>query len=258
MILSLGGTLSLKGVQKSFAGLRVVDDVSFEADAQGVTGLIGPNGAGKSTLFAVVSGFLPADAGTIWFEGAPVQALSAPERARRGLARTFQVPRPFTHLTVRENLMVAAPSQPGEHVLNLLLRIRAVRACERDVGTRADSLLDFLGLTRVASNRAGSLSGGQQKLLELGRALMTKPRYVLLDEPYAGVNPVLIEEISARIRKLAELGTGFLIVEHNLPALARLADRLLVMDRGRLIASGTPAEVLADARVQDAYIGGPA
>ena len=251
-------SLSVEGVHKSFSGLRVIDDVSFEAAAQGVTGLIGPNGAGKSTLFAVVSGFLPADTGTIRFEGTAIQDLSVPERARRGIARTFQVPRPFTHLTVRENLMTAAPGQPGERVLNLLLHPRAVRARERDVGTKADSLLAFLGLAHVAANRAGSLSGGQQKLLELGRALMTEPRYVLLDEPYAGVNPVLIEEISARIRELADRGTGFLIVEHNLPALARLAERLLVMDRGRLIASGTPSEVLADRRVQDAYIGGPA
>ncbi len=233
-------SLSVQGIGKSFNGLRVVDDVSFEAAAQGITGLIGPNGAGKSTLFAVISGFLPADAGTISFEGAPVGHLPAQERARRGLARSFQVPRPFAHLGVRENLMAAAPSQPGEHVLNLLLHPRAVRAREREVGAAADAMLEFLGLARVAGNRAGALSGGQQKLLELGRALMTQPRYVLLDEPYAGVNPVLIEEIADRLRSLAARGTGFLVVEHNLPALSRLADRLLVMDRGRLIADGTP------------------
>jgi branched-chain amino acid transport system ATP-binding protein len=215
-------SLSVQGVQKSFSGLRVVDDVSFEAEAHAIA----------------------------------LQHLSAAERTRRGIARSFQVPRPFTHLTVRENLMAAAPNQPGEHVLNLLLRPRAVRVREREVGAKADGLLEFLGLTRVAGNRAGSLSGGQQKLLELGRALMTEPRYVLLDEPYAGVNPVLIEEISTRIRALAERGTGFLIVEHNLPALARLAGRMLVMDRGRLIASGTPAKVMSDPLVQDAYIGG--
>jgi len=251
-------SLSVQGLQKSFSGLRVVDDVSFETDASGITGLIGPNGAGKSTLFAVITGFLGADAGTIEFGGAGIQNLTPQARARLGLARTFQVPRPFAHLTVRENLMAAAPGQPGERVLTLLLRPGAVRRREREVRAQADALLDFLGLTHVASNRAGTLSGGQQKLLELGRALMTAPRYVLLDEPYAGVNPVLIEEISGRIRTLAGRGTGFLIVEHNLPALSRLAGRLLVMDRGRLIASGTPQEVLADRTVQDAYIGGVA
>ncbi len=251
-------TLVIQGLRKSFSGLCVVDDVSFEADPTGITGLIGPNGAGKSTLFALITGFLHADAGSISFGGAAIQSLSTQVRARQGLARTFQVPRPFADLSVRENLMAAAPGQPGEHVLSLLLRPVAVRRRETAVGTQADALLDFLGLSHVASNRASALSGGQQKLLELGRALMTDPRYVLLDEPYAGVNPVLIEEISARIRVLAQRGTGFLIVEHNLPALSRLADRMLVMDRGRLIASGTPDVVLADHAVQDAYIGGRA
>ncbi len=251
-------TLAVQGLRKSFSGLCVVDDVSFEAKAEGITGLIGPNGAGKSTLFALVTGFLTADAGRIQFGGDAIQGLTPQARARRGLARTFQVPRPFADLSVRENLMAAAPGQPGETVTNLLLRPFAVRRREDAVGALADGLLEFLGLSRVAGSRAGALSGGQQKLLELGRALMTEPRYVLLDEPYAGVNAVLIEEISARIRILAGRGTGFLIVEHNLPALSRLADRMLVMDRGRLIASGTPASVLADPVVQDAYIGGPA
>ena len=251
-------TLLVNGLRKSFSGLCVVDDVSFQADPAGITGLIGPNGAGKSTLFSVISGFLQADAGSIRFGGVAIQALSPQARARRGLARTFQVPRLFADLSVRENLMVAASAQPGEHVLALLLRPGAVRRREAAAATQADALLDFLGLSHLAANRAGGLSGGQQKLLELGRALMTGPRYVLLDEPYAGVNPVLIEEISARIRSLAERGTGFLIVEHNLAALSRLADRLLVMDRGRLIAGGTPEAVLADQAVQDAYIGGAA
>jgi branched-chain amino acid transport system ATP-binding protein len=251
-------TLSVQGMRKSFSGLCVVDDVSFAVDPAGITGLIGPNGAGKSTLFSLITGFLGADAGTISFGGTAIHRLSPQARARRGLARTFQVPRPFADLSVRENLMAAAPGQPGERVLSLLLRPGSVRRREAAVMAQADALLDFLGLSHVAGNRAGGLSGGQQKLLELGRALMTEPRYVLLDEPYAGVNPVLIEEISVRIRSLAQRGTGFLIVEHNLPALSRLADRLLVMDRGRLIASGTPQAVLADPVVQDAYIGGPA
>ena len=251
-------TLSIHGLRKSFSGLCVVDDVSFAADPVGITGLIGPNGAGKSTLFSVVTGFLAADAGTISFGGVAIQALSPQARARHGLARTFQVPRPFADLSVRENLMAAAPAQPGEHVLSLLLRPGAVRRREAAVKAQADALLEFLGLSQVASSRAAGISGGQQKLLELGRALMTEPRYVLLDEPYAGVNPVLIEEISTRIRNLARRGIGFLIVEHNLPALSRLADHLLVMDRGRLIASGTPGSVMADQAVQDAYVGGPA
>jgi branched-chain amino acid transport system ATP-binding protein len=249
-------SLVVQGLTKSFGAQRVVDAVSFDAAADAMTGLIGPNGAGKSTLFALISGFQQADAGSVTFAGEAVQRLSPQARARRGIARTFQVPRPFGHLTVRENLMVGAPGQPGEQLVNVLFRPAAVRAREHQITARADELLEFLGLWQVASVRAGALSGGQQKLLELGRALMTEPRYILLDEPYAGVNPVLIEQISARIRVLSARGMGFLIVEHNLPALARLAGRLLVMDRGRLIASGTPAEVLANPAVQDAYMGG--
>jgi branched-chain amino acid transport system ATP-binding protein len=249
-------SLAVESLSKSYGGLRVVDDVSFEIAGQGLTGLIGPNGAGKSTLFAMISGFQDADSGLVRFAGQEVQRKSAVARARSGLARTFQVPRPFSHLTVRENLIVGAPGQPGERIMNLVFRPAAVRLFEKRVTARADELLDFLGLTRVADAHAGGLSGGQQKLLELGRALMTEPRFILLDEPYAGINPVLIEEIERRIRILSERGTGFLIVEHNLPALARLASRLLVMDRGRLIADDTPGAVLANRIVQDAYIGG--
>ncbi len=249
-------SLQVENVSKSFGGLRVVNGVSFAAAAQGITGLIGPNGAGKSTLFAVISGFVAADGGTIRFDGVDLHHLPVQARARRGIARSFQVPRPFAGLSVRDNLMAAAPRQPGERLLGLLLHPGAVRRREREVGGKADELLHFLGLTRVAGNKAGTLSGGQQKLLEFGRALMVEPRFILLDEPYAGVNPVLIEEISGYIRAVAERGTGFLVVEHNLPALARLAGRLLVMNRGRLIADGPPAAVLADRVVQDAYIGG--
>ncbi len=249
-------SLSVQALRKSFGGICVVDDVTFETEPRSITGLIGPNGAGKSTLFAVVTGYQRADAGQVRFADEPIETLPPHDRARRGIARTFQVPRPFRHLTVRENLMVAAPAQSGERVLNVLFRPGPVRAREQAIRERADALLDFLNLGRVRDAPAGSLSGGQQKLLELGRALMTDPRMILLDEPFAGVNAVLIEEISARIRTLADDGMGFLIVEHNLPALARLAARLLVMDRGRLIANGTPDAVLADRTVRDAYIGG--
>jgi branched-chain amino acid transport system ATP-binding protein len=251
-------SLAVERLRKSFGGLRVVDDVTFATEARAVTGLIGPNGAGKSTLFAVVTGYQRQDSGTIRFGAEALDGLPAYARARSGMARTFQVPRPFRHLSVRQNLMAAGPRQPGERVFNLLLRRGAVRRRERELEEQADGLLRFLGLQAVASAPSGTLSGGQLKLLELGRALMTGPRYILLDEPFAGVNPVLIEEISARIQTLAAQGTGFLIVEHNLPALSRLASRLLVMDRGRLIATGSPAEVLADASVQEAYIGGTA
>jgi branched-chain amino acid transport system ATP-binding protein len=249
-------SLAVERLRKSFGGLCVVDDVTFETDPHAVTGLIGPNGAGKSTLFAVVTGYQRQDSGTVRFGTEPIERLPAYARARRGMARTFQVPRPFRHLSVRQNLMAAGPRQPGERLFNLIVRPGAVARRERELERQADALLDFLGLDAVAAAPSGTLSGGQQKLLELGRALMTEPRYILLDEPFAGVNPVLIEQIAARIRTLAARGTGFLIVEHNLPALAPLVSRLIVMDRGHLIASGAPAEVLADPVVQQAYVGG--
>jgi branched-chain amino acid transport system ATP-binding protein len=249
-------SLSLRNITKALGGLVVVDDVSFSVPFHSLNGIIGPNGAGKSTLFAVISGFQDSDAGHIEFAGEPLDRLSAEKRARRGLARTFQVPRPFAHLTVRENLAVGALNQPGERLFNVFFRGGQVRAKERRTLERADAVLEFLRLGPVALQPAGRLSGGQRKLLELGRALMMEPKFVLLDEPFAGVNPVLVEGISERIREANDRGVGFLIVEHNLSSLARLVGRLLVMDRGRLIADGAPDEVLDDKMVQEAYMGG--
>jgi branched-chain amino acid transport system ATP-binding protein len=249
-------SLTIRDVTKSFGGLRVVDGVSFTVESSGLVGLIGPNGAGKSTLFAVVSGFERADSGGVEFAGKPLGETSPEARARSGLGRTFQVPRPFAHLTVRENLAVGAPNQPGETLFNIFARPGMVRAHDGRVLARAEEIIAFLNLGAVAGLSAGLLSGGQRKLLELGRALMMEPKFMLLDEPFAGVNAVLIEEISERIKAANANGIGFLVVEHNLTALSRLTDRLLVMDRGRLIAEGTPDNVFSDKRVQDAYVGG--
>lgn len=251
-------TLVLSGLTKAYGGLRVVDNVSLSVPSDGLVGVIGPNGAGKSTLFSLATGFLAADSGTVSFDGRDLTAVAATGRARAGMVRTFQVPREFTHLTVRENLMAAAPGQAGEGLLAVFFRPGAIAAEERAIAARADETLAFLRLDAVAGTPAGRLSGGQKKLLELGRALMTGARLILLDEPFAGVNPVLIEELSARIRDLADRGVGFLIIEHDLRALTRLVSTLHVMDRGRLIASGAPAAVLAEPAVRDAYLGGAA
>lgn len=248
--------LVLRNLSKSLGGLEVVKDVSFSVPLDSLTGIIGPNGAGKSTLFALISGFQDSDRGEVEFGGAPLDGLSAERRARHGLARTFQVPRPFAHLTVRENLAVGAQHQAGEGLFRALLGGSTVREQERRTFERADDIIDFLRLGRVASVPAGRLSGGQRKLLELGRALMTEPKFILLDEPFAGVNPVLIDELSDRIREANTRGVGFLIVEHNLSSLARLVGRLIVMDRGRIIADGEPDAVLDDRMVQEAYMGG--
>ncbi|WP_406857146.1 ABC transporter ATP-binding protein [Alsobacter sp. KACC 23698] len=230
--------------------------MSFSTPLGSLSGVIGPNGAGKSTLFALISGFQASDLGEVTFAGQRLDGLSADQRARQGLARTFQVPRPFAHLTVRENLAVGAQGQAGEGLFNALFRGGLVRRQERRIFERVDGVIDFLKLGAVATAPAGRLSGGQRKLLELGRALMMEPKFILLDEPFAGVNPVLIDEISDRIKAANARGVGFLIVEHNLSSLARLVDRMLVMDRGRLLADGAPDEVLDDKSVQEAYMGG--
>jgi branched-chain amino acid transport system ATP-binding protein len=249
-------SLVVTGLTKSYGALRVADGVTFTMPCGGLVGIIGPNGAGKSSLFSMLTGFQTADAGEVRFGERDITRASAIDRARAGLVRTFQVPREFTHLTVRENLMAAAPGQDGEWLGNVFFRRGRVRAREAAVAHQADETTGFLRLDGVASIPAGRLSGGQKKLLELGRALMTGARTILLDEPFAGVNPVLIEEIAGRIRELNTRGIGFLIIEHDLGALSRLVGEFHVMDRGRLIASGPPATVLADPAVREAYLGG--
>jgi branched-chain amino acid transport system ATP-binding protein len=245
------------GVSKSFDGFRVLDDVSISVGERGLTGIVGTNGAGKSTLFAVLSGQLDADAGQVAFAGDDITTLRPMRRAQRGLGRTFQVPREFAHLTVRENLLVAAPRDYGETLRSVFFGWRRVAREERALQERADGWIDFLNLKAVAGAPAGSLSGGQKKLLELGRMLMLAPKCILLDEPFAGVNPVLVGEIAARIRELnATRGIAFVIIEHHLEALKALVSHLYVMDQGRIIADGEPAAVLEQPRVHEAYMGG--
>ena len=249
--------LSANGISKSFDGFKVLDDVSFVVQRRGLTGIVGTNGAGKSTLFAVVSGQLGADQGQVWFDEADISALSPARRARHGLGRTFQVPREFAHLTVRENFLVAAQRDYGETLRSVFIGWGRVAREERTIGERADRWIEFLNLRAVADTAAGDLSGGQKKLLELGRMLMLEPQCILLDEPFAGVNPVLVNEISTRIRELNERhGIAFVIIEHHLEALKALARHLYVMDQGRVIAEGEPAAVLAQPRVLEAYMGG--
>lgn len=249
-------SLVVRDIGKSFGGFRALDGVSFGMEASALLGIIGPNGAGKSTLFSVVSGFIAADEGSVSLDGRALDPRGAAARARAGMVRTFQVPREFHHLTVRENLMAAAPGQSGESLLGLFLRPSRVRAEEAAIRDEAEATIAFLRLDAVADTPAGRLSGGQKKLLELGRALMAKPRLILLDEPFAGVNPVLVEQLGERIAALNARGIGFLVIEHDLEALSRLVPRLLVMDRGRVLAAGAPGEVLRDAAVREAYLGG--
>ncbi len=248
--------LNVSHVSASFGGFLALDDVSLTLQQGELLGLIGTNGAGKSTLFSVITGYVPMRGGQISFAGQDIASLSVHNRVRQGLARTFQVPREFSQLTVMDNMMAAAPDLYGERLIPLFFAPGRVRHEEQRVAQRASELLAFLNLSRVADTPAGKLSGGQKKLLELGRLLMLEPRCIMLDEPFAGVNPVLIEELSQRIVELNQRGMTVLIIEHNLEELSRIAPRMYVMDRGQVIAEGKPRDVLAQDSVREAYMGG--
>ncbi len=248
--------LSINGLSAGFAGFKALDNVSLDVYEGELLGLIGTNGAGKSTLFSVATGYIPPMTGTVTFGGENITDMAVHQRVRKGLARTFQVPREFSQLSVFDNMMAASPNQLGEKLTALLFSRHQVAKEEQRIAERVHELLAFLNLTRVADEPAGKLSGGQKKLLELGRLLMLKPRCILLDEPFAGVNPVLIEELSSRIVELNQGGLTVLIIEHNLDELARIVQRMYVMDRGRVIAEGKPDSVLANEQVREAYMGG--
>jgi len=248
-------SLELHGVTRRFGGHAAVDDVSFRVRPGSITGLIGPNGAGKTTLFNLIAGALPPTAGRIALGETRLDGQPPHRILRAGVARTFQIPRPFAAMTVLENVMLAGQDQPGERFWTNWLRPGTVAAGERALRERARELIDFVGLGALLGAPARVLSGGQRKLLELARALMTAPRLLLLDEPAAGVNPVLLDEIAERIVALNRTGTTVLMVEHNLDLVMRLCRPVLVMAAGRLLLEGDPETVRADARVQAAYLG---
>jgi neutral amino acid transport system ATP-binding protein len=243
-------------VVKRFGGLAAVDGATFDVEEGSITALIGPNGAGKTTLFNVVSGFLRPDGGTVLLAGERIDRRPPHAVSRRGLVRTFQIPKALTRMSVLENVLLAAPHHPGEQLWRLLWTPAAGRRREREIEERAHELLALVRLDGLAGDYAGTLSGGQRKLLELSRALMTEPRVVLLDEPMAGVNPTLALQLLDRIRALRDdQGMTFLLIDHDLEAIMSVSDRVIVMSAGRVIAAGTPAEVRADPLVVDAYLG---
>ncbi len=247
--------LCLRGVSRRFGSLCAVDGVDLDVMAGRITGLIGPNGAGKTTLFNLIAGTLSPSAGDIRFEGRRMNGLTPDRVFHHGLARTFQVPRPFAQMTVLENLMLAAERQAGERFWNNWIRPGVVAAEERAARDRAFAVLEACALADKASNLAGELSGGQQKLLELARVLMIEPRLILLDEPGAGVNPALLDTLIERVQRLHRSGIAFLVIEHNMDLVMSVCDPVIVMMQGRVILSGSPDTVRADPRVVDAYLG---
>jgi neutral amino acid transport system ATP-binding protein len=242
--------LDVRDVAHAFGGVRAVDGTTFDVEAGSITGLIGPNGAGKSTLFNCISGFLRPRSGRVSMDGRRIDRLPPHRIARAGLVRTFQTPRALIRMTVAENVMLATPRHPGERLGRL------GRSREREAEARAAELLALVGLDGHAQALAGTLSGGQRKLLDLIRALMAEPRLLLLDEPMAGVNPTTRVQLLQHIRDLRDRdGITLLIVEHDLDFIMGASDRVIVMNDGRVIADGTPEEVRGDERVVDAYLG---
>ena len=247
--------LVVDAVSKNFGGHQAVDRVSFSLKSGSIGGLIGPNGAGKTTLFNCLAGFLKPSSGRILLAGRVVSGLSACDVFAAGLARTFQIPRPFPEMSVLDNVMVAATGQAGERFWANWLRPTLVRDQERQIREAARHWLDFVGLSELEQKPARILSGGQRKLLELARVMVSKPKLVLLDEPGAGVNPVLLNQIVDKITALNAEGTTFLIIEHNMDLVASLCQPVMVMAQGGLLISGDADAVLNDPRVIEAYRG---
>jgi branched-chain amino acid transport system ATP-binding protein len=247
--------LELESVVRTFGALRAVDGVSLHVGKSSITGLIGPNGAGKTTLFNTIAGGNKPDAGTIRLNDARIDGLRPDQVFHRGLGRTFQIPRPLGTLTVLENMLLVPVNQCGETFWNTWLRRGRIRAEDAANLEKAREVIDFVGLSHLANQLALVLSGGQQKLLELARILMADPSIILLDEPAAGVNPVLLESLVERIQELHQRGVTFLLIEHNMDVVMQLCNPVIVMAQGRVVMQGTPDAVRTDPRVIDAYLG---
>jgi branched-chain amino acid transport system ATP-binding protein len=249
--------IEVDAVSKRFGGLWAVRDCSLAVEEGSITGLIGPNGAGKSTLFNMVAGAFAPTSGRILLDGEDVTGLPPHEMFRRKLLRTFQIAHEFAHLTVLENLMMVPPAQLGETLVSALAMPGRVERQEQAIAARADEVISFLNLGRVRNEYAGNLSGGQKKLLELGRTMMADARIVLLDEIAAGVNKTLLGDLAGNIARMnRELGYTFFVIEHDMDFIARLCDPVIVMAAGSVLAQGSIEQLKHDERVIDAYFGG--
>ncbi|MGE5202870.1 MAG: ABC transporter ATP-binding protein [Acidobacteriota bacterium] len=247
--------LEIRDLYRSFYGVRALEGARLSVAEGTITGLIGPNGAGKTTLFNCISGLIPPDRGTIVFAGTEITGWRPDRIVALGLTRTFQIARGFPTLSVFENLMLYGPHQPGEGLAAAVLGNSAAAAREQVLARRALEIAERLRLTGLLNNPASALSGGQKKLLELGRALMAEPKLILLDEPIAGVNPTLANEIAVHLQDLRSEGITCLVIEHHMDMISRLCDPVIVMAEGRHLAEGGFVEIAADPSVQEAYMG---
>jgi branched-chain amino acid transport system ATP-binding protein len=255
---SLDAVIDVRNVTKRFGGLTAVSNCSLKVGRGSVTGLIGPNGAGKSTLFNMVAGNIVPDSGQIMFDGEDVTGLEPHQLFDRGLLRTFQIAQEFSNMTALENLMVVATDQPGESLLATWFRPMLVASRDAEVRKKAGDVIDFLKLGHVKHELAGNLSGGQKKLLELGRTMMVDADAVLLDEVAAGVNRTLLQDLAANIERMnRELGYTFFVIEHDMDLIGRLCDPVIVMAQGEVIAEGSMAEIRANPAIVEAYFGTP-
>jgi ABC-type branched-subunit amino acid transport system ATPase component len=246
--------LQIRSVRKTFGGITALDDVSLSIEPGRVHGLIGPNGSGKTTLFNVITGFLRPDRGSVRFRGNELTGLRPEKVAQSGVVRTFQSSLNPQQMTVMENMLLGPVAQVGEGILNTVLRYRQVREQERASEARAWEILELVRLDHQADTYVSELSGGQKKLLSLAQTLMADPQLILLDEPVAGVNPRLIEDILAVIDRLRGDGYNFLVVEHNMRVVRRICDHIHVLDAGTVLADGPPNETLQRQEVLEAYL----
>ena len=248
--------LMIDQISKWFGGVQAVNDCSLSIERGSITGLIGPNGAGKTTLFNMIAGAFPPTSGTMQFEGQDITRLPAHQRFHQGVVRTFQIPHDFSRMTCLENLMLVPANQRGEGLLSSWFTWSSVRSQESELKRRAEEVLEFIGMTHLRDQRAGNVSGGQKKLLELGRTMMAEPTLVLLDEPGAGVNRTLLGRIVELIRKLnQDFGHTFCIIEHDMGFIAELCDPVICMAEGAILTSGSMNQVRNDPRVLEAYLG---
>ncbi|WP_020393832.1 ABC transporter ATP-binding protein [Thiolinea disciformis] len=248
--------IEIKAVSKHFGGLKAVDNVTLTINKGSITGLVGPNGAGKSTLFNLIAGLYPPSSGQIVLDGENVTGMQPYQLFAKGLLRTFQIAHEFSSMTVLENLMMVPDRQLGESLINTWLHRSKVRAQEEQVRAKAEEVIKFLKISHVQYERAGNLSGGQKKLLELGRTMMVDAKVVLLDEVGAGVNRTLLGEIGDAILRLnQERGYTFCMIEHDIDFIARLCNPVVVLAEGKLLMQGTAEQMRNDERVIEAYLG---